>query len=387
MNLVTIPLKNMRRRLSRTLLLLLVFSIGVTSIVGLYLVSQIVGDNLERKLTAFGANIIVSPSVEKLRVSYGGFNVGEMLYSVPELDEKHTVNAIKGIDLKDRISVVAPKLVSATEVGGMPIAAVGVDWEQEKAIKSYWAVNGNFPATQDEVLAGSLAAEKLGLSSGDTVSLYGRAFLVSGVLHQTGSDDDSVILFDINKLQDLDERQGTASFVEVTALCAGCPIGDIVSQIQRKLPDTTVTALQNVVNQRMTSVHFVQQLALAISLVILVTASAMVGITMLSNVNERKKDIGILRSLGYSKVRVFLIFCLEAFATGSVAGGIGYLVGFGASHRILDFLSMADGAGPHFSAGQFLFTSFLFAAIAIVSALYPAWKGAGIEPSQALVAL
>ena len=85
----------------------------------------------------------------------------------------------------------------------------------------------------------------------------------------------------------------------------------------------------------MSSVKFVQKLALSISLVILVTASAMVGISILSSVNERKKDIGILRSLGYGKSRVFMIFCLEAGLIGALAGAIGYLVGFGASLKTL----------------------------------------------------
>ncbi len=387
MNLFTIPLKNMRRKPTKTSLLLLVFSLGVMSIVALYQVSLVVGVSLEQKLTAFGANIVVKPSTETLSVSYGGFNMGDMLLDVKDLQETETTAAIRSIALNDRISVVAPKLVTMVRLDELAIAVVGVKWADELGIKSYWATDGAFPQQPNEILIGSLAAKKLGIRTGDTLSLYNQPFKISGTLLETGSDDDSVILMDLGRLQEMLGQPDVISFVEVSALCAGCPIEDIVAQIQTNLPKTSVIALQNIVNQRMSSVHFVQKLALSISLVILVTASAMVGLSMLSSVNERRKDIGILRSLGYGKSRVFMIFCLEAGLIGALAGGFGYLVGFGASLKTLELLTLADGARPVFSFAQLAICVSVFPLITILSALYPAWRGASIEPSQALVSL
>ena len=377
----------MWRKPTKTSLLLLVFSLGVMSIVALYQVSLVVGVSLEQKLTAFGANIVVKPSTETLSVSYGGFNMGDMLLDVKDLQEAETTAAIRSIALNDRISVVAPKLVTMLKLDELAIAVVGVKWADELGIKSYWATDGAFPQHPDEILIGSLAAKKLGIRTGDTLRLYNQTFKISGTLLETGSDDDSVILMDLGRLQEMLGQPGAISFVEVSALCAGCPIEDIVAQIQTNLPKTSVIALQSIVNQRMSSVHFVQKLALSISLVILVTASAMVGLSMLSSVNERRKDIGILRSLGYGKSRVFMIFCLEAGIIGALAGAVGYLVGFGASVKTLEFLSLADGVRPVFSMAQLAVCVSIFPLITILSALYPAWRGASVDPSQALVSL
>jgi len=387
MNLFTIPLRNVRRRPAKTLLLISVFSLGVMSIIALYQVSLVVGENLERKLTAFGANIVVAPSTEKLSVSYGGFHVGDMLFDIQDLSEMDTATAIRSIGLNDRISAIAPKLVTMAKIGDAAVALVGVRWQDERGIKSYWATGGAFPEHPDEVLVGSRAAAKLGLAAGDQIDLLNRPFRVSGVLLETGGDDDGVILLDLGVLQSLVGRPGATSFVEVAALCSECPIEDIVAQISTKLPHTTVTALRNVVSQRMASVHFVQRLALSISLVILLTAAAMVGLSMLSAVNERKKDIGILRSLGYAKNRVFMIFCLEAGLIGAISGLAGYLAGFGASFKVLDLLHLADGVKPVFSVAGLLLTCMAFALVTVIAALYPAWKGARVEPSTALVAL
>lgn len=387
MNILTIPLRNIRRKPSKSLLLLLVFSLGVMSIVALYQVSQVVGHSLEKKLTAFGANIIISPATEKLSVSYGGLHMGDMLFDVHELPQAETIRAINRIGLKDRISAVAPNLVTMTRIGGTAVALVGVQWKEERGIKSYWAAAGKFPEEPDELLIGSRAAAKLDLRTGDTIVIMGRDFTVAGTLYETGSDDDTVIFMNLATLQELLGKPGMTSFIEVAALCSGCPIGDIVAQLQEQLPDAEVKALQYVINQRMASIHFVQKLALSISVVILVTAAAMVGLSMLSAVNERKKDIGILRSLGYGRRQIFLIFCIEAGVIGAFSGIAGYMGGFGASFKVLEFLAVAEGGSPTFSSVHLLLAAGLFSLVTMTAAVYPAWKGAGIEPSAALVAL
>ena len=387
MNILTIPLRNIRRRPSKIVLLLLVFSLGVMSIVALYQVSEVVGFSLEKKLTAFGANIIIAPAKEKLNVSYGGLQLGEMYYEIEELPEESTVAAIRSIGLNDRISSVAPKLVTMAKIDNTAVAVVGVRWQEELGIKSYWATDDAFPANPDQLLVGSKAASTLRLGAGDTVSLFDRDFTVSGILRETGTDDDMVVLMDLPMLQQLVNRPGATSFIEVAALCSGCPISEIVTQLRAQLPDTEVKALQNIVNQRMASVSFVQKLALSISLVILITASAMVALSMLSAVNERKKDIGILRSLGYGKGHIFFIICFEAGIIGVLSGMFGYLAGYLASFQVLDFLTLAEGAKPIFSLVQLAGAGGVFGLVTVFAALYPSWKGAGIEPSAALVTL
>ncbi len=387
MNIFTIPMSNIRRKLTKTLLLVLVFSLGVMSIVALYQVSLVVGESLEKKLSAYGANIIISPHTETLSVSYGGFHMGDMLYDVDDLKESATIKSIEEIALRERISVIAPKLVSTKKIGEINLAVVGVRWQEELGIKSYWAVDGTIPETANQVLLGVKAAAQLSVKTGGTLEIDGREYLISGVLRQTGGDDDGAVFMDLSALQEILQKPDGVSFIEIAALCSGCPIDDIVGQLREQLPGADVKALQSIVNQRMASVHFVQKLALSISLVILVTAAAMVALSMLSAVNERKKDIGILRSLGYAKSQVFTIFCVEAGLIGMVSGLVGYLAGFGASFKALDFLALSDSFQPVFSLSQMLSASVLFCLVTVIAALYPAWKGAVIEPSEALVSL
>jgi ABC-type antimicrobial peptide transport system permease subunit len=52
-------------------------------------------------------------------------------------------------------------------------------------------------------------------------------------------------------------------------------------------------------------------------------------VTMLNNLYERKNEIEILSSVGLNPAQVSSIFIAEAFITGFIAGGLGYLLGLG----------------------------------------------------------
>ena len=389
MNILTIPLRNLRRKLARSILLTVVFGIGILSVVGIGYVSREVGDSIERKLTQFGANILVSPKVETLGVSYGGLSLGNVSFDLKYLDSTKTVETIRSIHHKDRISAVAPKLVSLLESSaGRWVGVIGVEWDEEQLIKSYWSTQGKIPQDPDEVLVGAKAAATLALAQGGTVSLSGREFTVSGVLDPTGSEDDNVIFMGLPRLQSLTGRPGQANFVEVAALCSACPIEEIVEQIQEKLPGVEIAAMQKVVKSRMYTIDFVKKLALTVSLVLLITACAMISLSLLASVNERKHEIGVLRALGYSRFSVFGIFCLEALVMGFSAAFIGYFGGFWASRQVLSSLDLgADALSLNFEFTHLLATLVLVSLVSCLSSVIPAWKAANTDPAQALTML
>ncbi len=397
MNILTIPFRNIRRKPAKTLLLLLVFTLGVVSIVSLVSFSRVARHSLEQKLWAFGPNILVFPKIEQIRLSYGGMNAGNVTTDVRFLDERAVLAGIDAIPNRGNVRAVSPKLVTvaAMTVPGKASASgadsnvgvVGVLWDREKLIKNYWMPQGRYPETEEELLAGHAVAARLGLKPGDRVGLFGREMLVSGVLEPTGSDDDGVVFGNLALVQENAGRRGKLNFLEVAAICAGCPIGDIVDQMRAAVPDAEITAMMNVVEQRMYSLDFVSNLILAVSLIILFIACAMVGLSMMSQVNDRKREIGLLRSMGFSKGRVFQIVCFEGFLLGVAAGGIGYTIGFVASEKILGALRMLEDASLTFEPAHLAIACGVFGLVSTASSLLPAWKASRIEPSEALVSI
>jgi len=387
MNIVTIPLRNLRRKGLRTLLMAIVFGIGIMAVVALNYLSKTVGESLEKKLSAYGANILITPRTEHLAVGYGGMQLGDVSYDIKYLRERETVDAIRSIGHKDRISAIAPKFAVFEKVGGKPVALIGVDWEPELGIKSYWVVRGATPKAADELLAGHKAASALGLDTGATVVLRGATFRVAGVIEPTGSEDDNVLFLDVHALQRLSSAENMVHFVEVAALCAGCPIEEITAQLAEKLPDVEITAMQQVVKQRMMTVGFVKDLALSVSVVILLTACVMIALSIFSSVNERKQEIGVLRAVGFSRASIFFLFSLEALLVGVVAGVLGYAGGFVVSVKMLGMLDLAKDATLAFDFGHLGVTLAAVAALATAASAWPALKAARVEPSQALIML
>lgn len=465
MNLFTIPLRCLRAKWMRTGALFAVFTLGVASIVALHEVSAVIGDSFERKLTSFGANILVAPHRETLTVSYGGFALGDVLLDTGRMPLTATLERIRSIPLKANLAAVAPKLLvtgeatttpggytplarpgehvmaghaqppeglsasapaepvatagpavpeadahpamtsdghtppDAAERGAPPlarnpadaatatVAVVGVEWQQERALKGFWNVTGRFPENPGEALMGHTAAVRLGIGPGGSVRLGDRALVVTGVLDPTGSDDDGVVLTDIETAQQATAKHDQASFIEVAALCSGCPIDDIVAQLTQAAPGLDIRALRHVVEQRMYSVHFAQNLALTVSLVILLTACAMVVMSMLSAVNERKREIGILRSVGFSRGRVFAVFAVEALLVGVASGMAGYAGGHVLGTRVVEALRLGETTTLTFEPTGLALTVAGIAAVSVLAAAFPAWKASRVEPAEALVAL
>ncbi|WP_022850102.1 ABC transporter permease [Limisalsivibrio acetivorans] len=387
MNIITIPFRNLRRKALRTFLLTAVFTAGILSVVGLYYVSASIGESLESKLTAYGANILIRPGSDSLDVSYGGFSMGNLSYNVQKLQQQTVEDGVLGIELKERISAVAPKLLETFSLNGREFAAAGVNWTEELKIKSYWFIHGEQQPGKDDIIAGSQAASVLGLKQGETVELDGRSFNVAGVLAESGTDDDRLVFMDIGALQSVKNRPGEVTFVEVSALCAGCPIGDIVVQIEKNLPGADITAMQNVVKQRMFTIGFVQKLVLAVSGVILVTACFMLAVFMMASVAERRSEIGILRSMGYSRFKVFFIFTFEAVFIGIISALAGFYSGLFTADELLKRMDLVEAAGSSFVPSHLLISIGVVTLISVAASIVPAVKAARTEPASAIVRL
>jgi putative ABC transport system permease protein len=384
MNIFSIPIRNLKRKLARTIVLILVFTAGIVSVVSLYYVSETVGESLEKELTAYGANIVMTPKSDALNVNYGGYSLGSLSYEIKYLDIEKVTKNIKSIELAERISAIAPKLIEVGEVNESKVAMVGINWVEERKIKSYWFVDGKISDQKSEAVLGKKIADKLSLKNGDKFIFKSHEFVVTGVLATTGGEDDNFIFTQLEYLQQITSRGNDVNFIEVSALCAGCPIGDIVSQVSSVVPGADVNALQKVVKQRMHTLGFVKKLIYGVGVVILVIACFMLTAFMLASVNERAKEIGILRSVGYSKRSIFLIFTFEALFIGVCAGVVGYVAGFYSSIELLPFLGIKDSAELNFTFFGLVICTVLASVISMAASIYPARRATKIEPAMTL---
>lgn len=386
MNIFTIPLKNIRRKILRSCIILFIFSVGVVSVVSLYKVSKVVSHTLEEKLNKFGANIVINPKSESLSINYGGVNLGNILYEIKYLELPPLIDKIRNIKYKNNISAIAPKLVVVKEINGKKIGVVGVDFAEELKIKNYWNIKGYLPHNKNELLVGSETALNLKLKTGDKVNLDGKSFKVSGIVEKVGSEEDYLVFMDILELQHMTELINKGNFIEISALCSGCPIDEIVAELEKVIPDVKINALQKIVKQRMSAIHFVKHLSYMVSGVILITSCFIIALFIFNSVNERKKEIGILRSMGYSRGDIFIIFSFEGVLIGFFSGLVGYLLSLIVSNTVLKYLHVEN---INFSVDllEMLFVLIAMVLLSLISASYPSYKASRIEPADTIVSL
>ena len=412
MRLYDIALNNLKRRKGKMIFLTVGLIIGITTIVTLLSITSRMSEDLGKKLDEYGANIVVMPKSEGLSLSYGGISLGGVAFDTKDLNADD-LEKIKSIKNSRNISILAPEVIGVAEVNEKPVMLVGVDFEKELRLKKWWkkaqsvmmhgevhSMENNMAKTQEEqnivlsdlrkkndVVIGYEAAKRFGLKTGDEFIVNGSSLRIAAVLGEIGSQDDNLIFLDLLLSQKILKKEGKLSMVEVSAYCKDCPVEDIVSQISAKLPHAKVTALKQVVQGRMETLSQFKSFAIGISIVVIFIGSLMVFVTMMSSVNERTREIGIFRAIGYRQSHIMKIILFEAFVVSFLAGVFGFFLGAIISQLIsLKMFSTGSftlGLDYTVAVGSIL----LSILIGMLASLYPAKRAAKMDPSEALRAL
>lgn len=386
MRLKDISINNLRRRKGKVFFLILGLTIGITTVVALISLTRMMRDDIAHKLDEFGTNILIIPRTVDLSLSYGGLNIGGISIDTQNLKESD-IPKIREIDVRENISTVSPKLIGSVEIDGKKIPLMGVNFEEELRLKRWWRIHGIKPKTQDEVLLGNEVAVRLFKSTGDFIQINGKKVKISGILDETGSQDDFLIFADLDFVQETMRKPGFLSLIEVSAYCNTCPIEEIVRQISAKLPHAKVTAVKQTLQTKMEALGHFQKFSFGISTIVLLIGGLIVFTNMMASVNERKREIGIFRAIGFRKSHVIRIIFLEALIVGLIAGILGYLFGLGVSYFIGPLLTgLKEGKiiiDPLLATGAI----FLSSLIGIISSAYPAIHASKMDPTMALRAL
>ena len=386
MKLHTISINNLKRRKAKMAFLTIGLMVGIATIVTLVTLTRSMSSDIERKMDEFGANILVTPQNNGLSMNYGGISLGGVTFDQREILEEDLAR-IKTITNSKNISAVAPKVLGGIKVGTHDVLLVGVNFDSELKMKQWWKIFGDAPKGDNEVLLGSDAAKVLNVSSGDNLKIKNEAFKVAGVLDQTGSQDDALIFATLPKAQKLLGKEGKITLAEVAALCSGCPIGDMVTQIAEKLPDAKVSAIQQVVEGRLKALDQFKRFSYAMASVVVFIGSLIVFVTMMGSVNERTVEIGVFRAIGFRKSHIMRIILLEAALVSLLAGLLGYAVGMGGAKLALPFMAESKNAHLVWDSTIAFGSVGLALVLGLLASLYPALHASRMDPTEALRAL
>ncbi|WP_291346827.1 FtsX-like permease family protein [Desulfobacula sp.] len=386
MKLHNISFGNIKRRKGKMFFLVLGLVIGISTVVTLLSITQTMTRNIEERLNQFGANIVMVPKSENLSLNYGGIDVGGVSYKVREFDQEQ-LEDIKTIKNYKNLSIIAPKVLGPVTVNGKNVLLMGVLFEEELALKTWWhKTGGTFPEKENEVMLGSQIATLLGFKTGGIINLSGNSFKVATILKPTGASEDDAIIASLGASQRLLGKEDKLSMVEISAFCQGCPISEMTLQIAEKFPNAKVTAMKQAVMSKMQSIDMFKSFSLGVSIIVILIGSLLVLVTMMGSVNERTREIGIFRAIGFRSGHVMQIILLEAMLLGIIGGILGFVIGNLIAYGIIPVM-IKDGAFAGINANLGIVSIFMAVALSLLASLYPAFKASNMDPSEALRAL
>jgi putative ABC transport system permease protein len=375
--------KNLRRRKARAVFTGLGIFLGIGTFVALSTLSSRMESSIQDKLDRFGANILVAPRADEVSLGFGNIALGGAQVARAKLSDGDR-DRIGSIPMRDRLARVVPYLLHASDASGRELVWMGVPSGEIPGAKPWWNVRGSLPGNGAEVLLGSEASAALDKGPGGTVSSGGRTYRVSGVLAPTGEKEDAMVIGDLRAVQELSGTPGAVSYIEVAAHCKDCPVDEIVAEISAAVPGANVTAIRQVVESRREAVDQFRKLGIGVTAIVLAIAGLVVFVTVMGNVQERTREIGVLRAVGFRRRAILSLLFWESGWIAFLSSALGVAAGVSVS---LISAPLFGVEGVTFSPGVAAVAMVAGTALGLLGSVPPARKAAALCPTEAIRSL
>lgn len=396
MKLYQMVTKDVMRRKRRVLYAALGVVIGTMTVVGILTIALAGEAKIYNQLEKYGPNLTVIPAISNLDVQLGDLSLGTLTVGenyipeekLPEIRQiaDGEIREALGIEDEGDIATLAPKLYVSTEVGGVSVMVVGVDPKEESKIKTWWRIQeGEYLNGTEQALVGAVAAELLELNTGDQMALNGTDIIVSGILEETGSNEDYQVFVPIGTLQRAFDKDGLISSIDIRALCNACPVETIADGINQSIPGVRAIAVKQVAAAEMGMMERMNTFMLALAGITLAVGLFGVVNTMMASVHERIRDIGIMRSVGASRNQIIKLFIYEAIIIGIVGGIFGYVAGTLLAYAVGPLIF--EGTAITYIPQYFPLSLVLATLIAVIATVYPAFRATRIKVADSFRSL
>ncbi len=395
-NLVWLELLHRKARLVSGLMAII---LGIAVIVGIRSVTIFPEKAVAVKLDNLGANILVLPQGASTDDYYTA-DIDAPTFPENYVERIVTSN-LSGVDN------LSPKLSRRVKIGNENFVLTGILPANEITAKPLWQTSGlmgaelkascatatseNHPSElKDERLTrkvidsldaldcyvGFMAAKKLAAAEGGKINIENKEFNIVKILPETGTIDDGRIFAHLHTVQKLLGIENQISAIEIMGCCNAISEG-LLSKMRNILPDTRITTIGQIVSTQLETNKMMNKISLIFLIIILLVGGISIGNYMAANVNERKREIGIYRMIGFSRSEIYSMLLLKAVILGFFGGILGCILGTLAG-VILGPQLAGIAVQPIIILLPFSILSAII--ISVLGSLVPAYLAAKIEP-------
>ena len=366
-----------------------IFSIlGVAIAVTVFIVSLTVSNGLEKNmissLLTLSPHILIKDSKKSFFENY-----------------EDVIEKTKGIkDVKAVIPQINSQSIIRFNNFAKGVLAKGIDAKNVKNDLNLRIVEGSNDVSElESILIGEELSNELQLKVGDELSLVSAEnkelkLKVKGIFKTGFLDYDSnLVIVPLKTMQIILEQGGVATEI---GIMTGHPqkIEEVMEKVLEKLQksDFKVTSWKRINHNLLNAVQFERFVLIAILSLLLIIACFAVSVILNMIVREKIKDIGILKSIGYTNRHIRNVFTIE----GLIIGVSGMILASIISPIVLITLKklfkMYMGNSYYYLEELPLYISIkelsiiyvVAFAVVFISTIYPAAKAARMKPVEAL---
>ena len=394
MNIPYVALKNLRRKVARTWLLFAIVAVVSCTLFTATLFLKSINNALKLGTYRLGADILVVPESAETKAK------AALLSGEPTqfLMDNSVLDQVKKIDgVKNATPQLFIKPTSFSCCFNVDVFLVAFDPNTDFTVKPWLERHLSRKLGMNEIITG----REIPVIVGDNIPFFGTAFQVAGTMEPTGMD-----FFDRSAFMSLDAAYKMAEDSKTKAIqpveIGKDKISTVLVQVSEDLTparvairiehdipgikalvsDTVISTVRKQLSGLIRAIVIISVILWFIVLLIMAFAFYMI-------VNERRREIGILRAMGANRLHITEIILIEASLLSIAGGAAGIAFGFGLlvsfKNLMLHYLKL-----PYLfpSTMELIFlvaSALLFSLLTgLLSALLPSFAVIKTEPYEAI---
>lgn len=368
MNLGSLALRNLRRRPTRSLILVLSVALAVATALTLIAVSASIENSVRQGVDERGADVTVSQRDSSDALSG----------NIPDTMEAR-LWAVKGVArVAGELAMFAPveRSQQMLVLGWTPNSFF---WKQMPLSE------GRVPQAGETQVAviGEGAARRLNKKVGDEINVFDEPFKVIGIAKYASKFNRALVILPLRGLQDVGFRPGQVTIFHVELGRTPKPEFERVRLEIEQLGRLDATPTDQLLRSDR-NLDVQRAISQVISIIALTMGALSVFSALLTAIQERAREFGIMMAIGWSKLRIMGSIVTE----GAVVGFLGVIVGVPFAFAASLTFSALPTIGPYISFqpsfGLILPSALLTIMLCGLGSLYPAWRATAHAPADAL---
>lgn len=248
----------------------------------------------------------------------------------------------------------------------------------------------------NEIIVGSEIFNQFELKLGDEVELTSAEnkkikLKVSGVFKTGNLDTDSAtVIIPLVTSQIIAESGDVLRSIDIT-LTNPYDANKIISEVKTKTPNYSSRTWGEINEALLKALSLEKTVMLVLFSLLIIIAGFVIGIVLNTMVREKTKDIGIMRSMGYSRYSIMKIFLLE----GIFLGALGISVGLVTSYVLMKLLKLGvfnkltevyylTSIPVKISLTEVMIIVLATIFVILFSSIFPSYRASKLTPVEAL---